>query len=133
MQAGTAQRQPLEGTGRRASMRAGGSGARALGMVHKNRQGRRDGHGGTNREAMAADGLQGRRVVASGDVQLSLCGAPGGKDVEKVSLVEAWNIKMTRHDADHVLISYQPLVSSAINCHHRSDSMLGIHSNVRQG
>jgi hypothetical protein len=42
-------------------------------------------------------------------------GASVEKEVEKVSLVDAWNIKMTRHDANHVLIAYQPLVSSAIN------------------
>lgn len=42
-------------------------------------------------------------------------GASVEKEVEKVALVVAWNIKMTRHDANHVLISYQPLVSSAIN------------------
>lgn len=36
-------------------------------------------------------------------------------EVGKVSLVEAWKMKMTRQDAGHVLITYQPLVSSALN------------------
>lgn len=35
-------------------------------------------------------------------------------EVGKVSLVEAWKMKMTRQGAGHVLISYQPLMSSAI-------------------
>ncbi|WP_374411467.1 hypothetical protein [Hydrogenophaga sp.] len=41
-------------------------------------------------------------------------GASVESQVDKVSLVDAWNIKMTRHDAGHVLISYQPLMSSAL-------------------
>ncbi len=41
-------------------------------------------------------------------------GASVEQEFEKVSLVDAWKMKMTRQDADHVLISYQPLVSSAI-------------------
>ena len=36
-------------------------------------------------------------------------------EVGKVSLVEAWKMKMTREDAGHVRIAYQPLVSSALN------------------
>ncbi|MFV0679709.1 hypothetical protein [Ottowia sp.] len=37
------------------------------------------------------------------------------QSAEKVTLVKAWNMKMTRKDAGHVLISYQPLMSSALN------------------
>lgn len=36
------------------------------------------------------------------------------KNVDKVSLVAAWRMKMTRQDAGHVLIAYQPLMSSAL-------------------
>jgi hypothetical protein len=41
-------------------------------------------------------------------------GASVEKEVEKVALVDAWNIKMTRHDATHVLIAYHPIESSAL-------------------
>lgn len=80
------------------------------------KKGSSDGHGRTNREAMAAEGLQGRCAVVSGDLQFSLCVGLGEKEVEKVSLVDAWNVKVTRHDANHVLIAYQPLMASALNC-----------------
>ena len=43
-------------------------------------------------------------------------GSPVEQQTEqKVSLVEAWSMKMTRKDADHVIIAYQPLQSSALN------------------
>lgn len=41
-------------------------------------------------------------------------GATVEQETENVSLVDTWNIKMTRHDANHVLISYQPLMASAL-------------------
>lgn len=95
-------------------MRAERNGAPGLVRGFKTQEGSNDGDARTKREALAADGLQGRRGIVSGDVQFSWCGASVGQEFEKVSLVDAWKRKMTRQDADHVLISYQPLMSSAL-------------------
>jgi hypothetical protein len=39
-------------------------------------------------------------------------GSPVEEQAEKVSLVEAWNMKMTRKDADHVAIAFSPMLST---------------------
>jgi hypothetical protein len=40
-------------------------------------------------------------------------GATVKQETEKISLVEAWKMKMTRQGADHVVISYSPMLESA--------------------
>ncbi len=54
-------------------------------------------------------------LLAAAMVFNSACvGASVEPAVEKVSLVEAWKMKMARKDAGHVVITYRPLLSSAL-------------------